>query len=62
MAAARSCSPPEKAFPSARLRPAPGNVITPNLVRHGADVNFQSTLPLGQPGTPSIQEPAVQIH
>lgn len=40
----------------------PGNLMTYEFTRHGAEVSFQTTFPLGHPGTPSILEPAVQLH
>jgi len=40
----------------------PGNLMSEELVRDGATVSFQSTLPGQHTQTPSIHEPAVQIH
>jgi hypothetical protein len=40
----------------------PGNLMSYDFVRNGAEVTFQSTFPYSPQETPSIHEPAVQIH
>jgi hypothetical protein len=40
----------------------PANLMCHDFVRQGAEVTFQSTFPLSTPVTPTILEPAVQIH
>jgi hypothetical protein len=41
---------------------APANLMSHDFVRQGAEVSFQSTFPINTPGTPTLLEPAVQIH
>lgn len=41
---------------------APGNLMSHDFVRQGAQVTFASTFPVSTPGMPTLLEPAVQIH
>lgn len=41
---------------------SPGNLMSDELVRDGATISFRGTFPGQHTQTPSIHEPAVQIH
>ena len=41
---------------------APGNLMSDDFVRDGLSVRFQSTFPIQRHETPTIHQPAVQIH